>query len=70
MDAIFTFVVATSAGSDRADIPTPFVNWIEGGREDMAVLRKDEDDRERWEAAELAADMLSRATSVTAAALD
>lgn len=69
-DATFTFVVVTSAGRDRLEAPAFFVNWIDRDRKpfgdaDGEVFELLSDSEEALPVT----DILSRATSVTAAAL-
>jgi hypothetical protein len=69
-DAILTRVVVTSAGRDLVDALAFLVNWIDGWRFCLGESRRDVEQFTTLEATFCATDMLSRATSVTGAALD
>lgn len=68
-EAMLIRVVVASAGSDLPETPPFFVSWREG----FLIFEESGrtvDGREVFEAKFFATDMLSRATSVTGAALD
>ena len=69
-EAILIRVVAASAGSDRLDAPALFVNCREGFRLFFGESGCTIDGEELLNAKFFATEMLSRATSVTGAALD
>lgn len=69
-DAILIRVVATLAGSDLLDAPSFFVNRMDGDRNCREGLDRVAVEATRSEATLPATDMLSRATSVTAAAFE
>lgn len=70
VEAMLIRVIVTSAGSDLVEPPAFLVSCIEEDLAGRAGLGIDDDDIDRSDAIVLAAEMLSRATSVTAAAFD
>lgn len=69
-DAMFNRVVVASAGKDLVEFPAFLVNWKEGCRICLGLSRREVVDSAMPDATFCATEMLSRATSVTGAALE
>lgn len=69
-DAMFNRVVVVSAGKDLVEFPAFLVSWKEGHRVCLGISRREVVDSAMPDATFCATEMLSRATSVTGAALD
>ena len=70
-EAMLTLVVATSAGSERVEEAPDFeISWMDGARLRFGESRREFEECATLETTFWATEMLSRATSVTGAALD